>query len=762
MATLALPAAAQQLPNAGFENDWVDCVPWDSNNSKTKKGQVPTPWCISHVGGTVSANELGKKVAGNGSEWAVEIDNKEVMSKNIPGYFTLGTTWSTAKGFTASNKDGGTFGGLEFSYSPDAIGFSYKRVAKGDTYSTVVVYSWKGSWTQASVPGNIAVIGSPKTVSMTNRDRNILGMSTAQGGAVTHTSDAELISSFIDKETIKGSTEGDVWNEYFHEITYNSKSIPQMFNIIIAVADYFDESKIVSGESLTVDDVKLYYYSRLKSIAFNGGEPMTDLAEGETYNVNGSYDAAAVEAVLLGQSAEATYSYDAETRVLEVTVSNVDADRDGKTSHTYTFQFAGDTKPEIKGDPYNAFLNVWLDPTKNEDTHIGINQMAQVVIDHAESDCVFALKDFSIIGINVGDVVVPNTSYITDGEGNKTYSGSVENLAITEGDLAGMTLNVTVDGTIMASGEIDLNINVVVPMLQDMFESIPVTFTTRPWGAQMIAGKLNGSMMGMTLFENEDKTVMIYPTLSDDGETRCSVFALNDFMMDLGDGPMNLGDIVVSNTVTEQDGKSLYSGYNPELPLADGAIVAEVTLNGEITERGAAKMIIDVIWNGIPIPVTFTTYPIMSATLFGEESPEIVFVGIDDLFQLKHELDSESDEVSYTFDADDIIEITQHHLIKPLKLGEVNVTAQVNGATPASLPSRAGARVAAKTHSFKVIVLTGDNGTSTTGIENVMVAPAGTATEIYDLRGVRVNGDALAPGLYISRSGNKVEKIIVR
>ena len=50
-ALLAFPLCgnAQQLPNNGFEEAWVDCIPWTSKNNSTKQGTQPTGWNISNT-----------------------------------------------------------------------------------------------------------------------------------------------------------------------------------------------------------------------------------------------------------------------------------------------------------------------------------------------------------------------------------------------------------------------------------------------------------------------------------------------------------------------------------------------------------------------------------------------------------------------------------------------------------------------------------------------------------------------------------------
>ncbi|MDE5750996.1 MAG: hypothetical protein K2H87_09575, partial [Duncaniella sp.] len=47
------------------------------------------------------------------------------------------------------------------------------------------------------------------------------------------------------------------------------------------------------------------------------------------------------------------------------------------------------------------------------------------------------------------------------------------------------------------------------------------------------------------------------------------------------------------------------------------------------------------------------------------------------------------------------------------------------------------------------------------GLDEVEVVGDGGVAEWYDLRGVRVDPDALAPGLYIKRQGGKAEKVVV-
>lgn len=270
---VALSAAAQQqLPNAGFEDGWADCVPWTSNGNKktfeaknmdgTKiKAQTPGNWTISQVIGIggLGATLVGEKAAGCNSAASVKIynaPNSLVPEQKVPGYVTLGTTWSTAVGM-GNNPDGGSFGGIKFTERPESITFMYKRTrAEGSTSTepaTVVAYLWNGTFKQANVPGNIAF--SVKKTEMANRDRNILGMKTAEGGDVTQK--GTLIAK-IDHQ-IKGDAED--WTECtipFEYVEGTEDIAPEMINVIFSAGDYWSSTP-EAGNTLYIDDVKLNY-----------------------------------------------------------------------------------------------------------------------------------------------------------------------------------------------------------------------------------------------------------------------------------------------------------------------------------------------------------------------------------------------------------------------------------------------------------------------------------------------------------------------
>lgn len=331
---LALPSMAQQLPNNGFEENWGACTPWTASNNTKTKGETPAPWCIAQVigmGGT-GATQVGEKVAGYNSDTAVKIynsPNTASSSKIVPGYITLGTTWNTAKGFSGGNADGGTFGGIDFTYRPDAISFDYKRSGSED--ASLVAYMWKGSTTQSSVPADIGLF-SVTSVNMVDRERNILDKATAQGGGVSKSDDFALIASI--EQRLNGSSD---WQNALVPFTYHSTEVPTKFNVIFAANDYFSTS-VTNGHELTIDNVNLVYYSRLSSLKYKGTELLTpntytyDLGELSAKPSSKDFEA-------LAMSPNATVKVTVNTSSVRVVVTHDGEDIDGEKRHTYTLNF---------------------------------------------------------------------------------------------------------------------------------------------------------------------------------------------------------------------------------------------------------------------------------------------------------------------------------------------------------------------------------------------------------------------------------------
>ena len=325
-----------------FEDEWVKCIPWDSNKNKIAVGKTPTGWCVSNVYTTAKTFNIASRldVYEDESDYAVKLTNSSYMGQNVPAYMTLGTSWATAKGF-GGNADGGSFGGKEFTTRPDAIRFDYLRnTPKGKENATVVAYLWKGTYTQMNVPGNTAITGNPKLCDMKDRDRSILGMPTDQGGDVTKTSDAECIATI--NYSITSSTNGE-WETLTIPFEYKTSSTPEKINIIFAATDYFDRSKIVSGNSLCVDNVKYVYYHSLSDIKING-TTIDGFNENRTeYTVKGNMSdyKNALDCTTKSANSTKNVNWNDAENLVTITVKGSNYAEDNESMTVYTIKFEG-------------------------------------------------------------------------------------------------------------------------------------------------------------------------------------------------------------------------------------------------------------------------------------------------------------------------------------------------------------------------------------------------------------------------------------
>lgn len=340
-------AGAQQLPNVGFDGWKTACGNTFQASDKTEKqrpGVEPDGWNGSNVNQSVSfftasEDKLVTKQQSDGRGKYVKLANRRVEKMTIgataPAYLTFGTPWSYPSS-TESEQDGGTFGGVDFKYRPDAIKGMYKRTnVNGKTEKAhIIVYLWTGTFTSKIGKG-----GSP-SISKENVDRAIMGKSNAG----TITGDGKLVAS-ADHEF--ATTKNNDWEEIVVPIVYNDKTtIPTKMNVVISSADYWTRSNIipttkgVDGSVLEVDDIEFVYYHTLKSATYDG-QAIENFAE-ETLNYDLSsqvYDEKKFDCTVKGIGAEAVKSYNEATGLLTVTVNgnNISADATSKT--VYTFQF---------------------------------------------------------------------------------------------------------------------------------------------------------------------------------------------------------------------------------------------------------------------------------------------------------------------------------------------------------------------------------------------------------------------------------------
>lgn len=347
------------LANGTFDGEWVENKPWDSQNGylvlEGKGFTQPEGWVVSNVSGinglgATKVASVGTVADGNKSVVLTNTPNPFMASQIVPAYISLGTTWATANAsaiIKVTDADGGVFGGVAFKGRPDAIALKYKRshgTANAGERASVIAYTWRGTFTQENVPGNTS-LSKPVTTTMVDRDRNILGLTTATGGNVSKSDDAALIAK------AEAYIEGDAaeWTDLLVPFTYNESveagTAPEKLNVILSANDYFaDRSTIGKDNTLEVDSVRLLYYTTLRSLAVNGmpldvtqaKDFVIPVPEGQALDPS----ALQVEAQPTGAGARVMPAFDPTTMTLTLRVEGGDISVCPDNFSLYTIRFA--------------------------------------------------------------------------------------------------------------------------------------------------------------------------------------------------------------------------------------------------------------------------------------------------------------------------------------------------------------------------------------------------------------------------------------
>lgn len=466
----ALTLSAQtQITNGDFEGEWLTSYPWSGEvQTTTSQGTTPEGWCAANVSGAKIGNTMMgnttvvNQVEGYDGGSAAQMVNTN-NTKVIPGYISIGTTWNTAyiKGITSiskpADKDGGSFGGALFSARPDALTFVYKNAAGSSNQSTALAYLWKGTYEQADVPVTIGVFSAPKKVTMTNRDRNILGIEPTTGGTVTKSDDAELIAKVNERLDNVGE-----WTVATLEFVYESDATPEMINIAFAAGDYFS-SDPVDKDEVTIDNVKLLYYHTLKGVNVDGAALEDFAADKYDYTLPATADFDNVECLALSPRATVEKTVDGDKLTVKVTNQGGE-DADGLTEHTYTFT----KEPAEDPTPDKVVKNESVFPGKLDVEMLGGKVVDQGdakvhIIEYTDGTYQLELPDFKIDLMgdgeaqSLGDIIVPDVTATTQANGDIDYAGKVDGMSLAEGAIIA---DVDAKGTETPGGKLSMNINV--------------------------------------------------------------------------------------------------------------------------------------------------------------------------------------------------------------------------------------------------------------------------------------------------------------
>lgn len=486
LAAGGLTASAQSLPNGDFQQWKTTCGKSDQTSPNigknpaglaTRPGVEPQDWNGSNVFQKV-ANIKAESDAlvtrqEDGDNFYVRLVCTKVGVKlgtwdikaEAPAFINFGTPWVYA--VSDKNKcDGGVYGGMSFSYKPDAIKGRYKRTpAATKEKARIIAYLWSGTF-KSSIPS-----GNSKERTQDDVDRAIMGRVSGVTG------DGKLVASCdYGFETTKNND----WEEIIVPIDYKlTDVVPTKMNVIISSDDYWNRANMVENSTLEVDDVQFVYYHALKNVTYNGKPIEVKENESQFYipiSPDETFDLKKLkyDKVGAGATVEAPV-YDAAKNTVTITVKGNDFDKNNKSVTTYVFTIVKEQTNFTDG------LSVKLEGSGT----FPISDATIQLVKELDGSHTFQLKNFSLAQgqVPVGTIRIKNLTI----DGN--HITAKQTINIENGDDA------TVEGW-------------MGPMLQD----VPVELDATRNGDKLVA-KIFIDFSGMKIH------VLFAPTVDIDGTT---------------------------------------------------------------------------------------------------------------------------------------------------------------------------------------------------------------------------------------------------
>lgn len=474
LALSAGPLTAQQI-NGTFDDAWETCTPYQSAGSYYTKGvgQQPVGWKASNIF-QMTSFELVKSTPNGDGNTAVEISNKFTgllgIGQNAPGYLSIGTPWNAARvvsmyPYQATETDGGSFGGTALAFRPDSLKFTFKRThgtEKPNEVATVAAMLWKGTFTSNVGVGIKMDNTSPTKETMTDRDRDVMGIIT---NGVTKSDGAECVALINYK--IEGNQAE--WKTLSLPFTYQSDATPEKINVVFSSSDYFNDDRdaIGAGNSLTIDDVELIYNSQLASLAYNGTAIEGFDKDNQYYTVTGEYTEGCLTAVSDGAGASVKVSYNAENRIATITVEGNDIASNPENKHEYYVMFAPETTA-YASKLIMGLAGTMLPPAKEK---VGISEIT-------DGKAHFLLSNFAFQGIVMGDILLTDVDCEEANDGTLTlHKEQTIRVFGAAGDQLG-DLPVVLNGTLKddkLSADLSITWNSMIPI------SVSVYPTSTPY-----------------------------------------------------------------------------------------------------------------------------------------------------------------------------------------------------------------------------------------------------------------------------------------
>lgn len=413
LGVFSVSAQEYQLPNLGFSNwktqNGETTLTADNGSTQVRPGTEPTGWNGSNINQVMDIANLVTKVEENGNAH-VKIYNRDVLGNIVPGYMTLATPWVFAYGSGfgmityAKYGDGGSYGGVNFTYIPDAISLRYKKSGGTGETSHVIAYLWNGTF-KSSVPNKVNTAGVyTYDRELEDVDRVVMGRQT------DNISEKGTLIASVDKE-ISDDTDG--WVEEEIPLTYKDgvEGKPEKMNVILSASDFWTRSNLKKGTTFEVDDVKFVYWSDLRSLSYDG-TPI-NIEDPENIQIAAkNFDLSKVSCTS-GKGADIQKNYDSATGILTITINGNDISVNSENHNTYRVKVVPPTPEEVTGT-YNRWITV------NMPTPISESANDIEITDEKDGEVSFGLNEF-YLGAgsqNMGPIVVPNAKLSYTGDGS--------------------------------------------------------------------------------------------------------------------------------------------------------------------------------------------------------------------------------------------------------------------------------------------------------------------------------------------------------
>lgn len=469
----ALGASAQQI-DGDFDKDWHadaegNAVP--TNYDSKRPGSEPFGWTASNVKQKVMIATASKELVfsdanrdtkknGHSVRMVNEYVGVSFAGSNAPAYITIGKPWVYAV-YDIASCDGGTLGGRDFKFIPDAITGYYKSAnLKAEDPAKVIVYAWKGSYTSTVKSNPNGNKKSTATATVTDQDRVIWN----QTGFDSKSKDAELIS----KSELAITDNTSKWKQFTLPLSYLSNNVPEKINVIISATNYWNRNSIQEKGTLWVDDVYFVYYHALSELKYNG-VTLDGFSESKyDYNLSTEdYDPDKLDCKEKGRGATVEKSFDEVSKKLTITVKGNDYSVNKESVTTYTIQFR---KPEAKIYK-NSLLVDAHDMNQGGVPQLTKDAQIKLIQDVQKDSYDLLLEDFSFGGMSIGDIYVKNVAHTAkDGIVYLKEDGKIVDVNLF-GEVQPLPLNVDaiLDGSSLVA-------TIVIPLDEETNTNVDVTF----------------------------------------------------------------------------------------------------------------------------------------------------------------------------------------------------------------------------------------------------------------------------------------------